>query len=245
MICEHLDLSDETGRGHLKKLLYRIFAQPPLLNYFIVSNTLRLMRRLEGRDTHLVERVAEIIAERCAAHCLPRIQQLLLCSPRILRLLLLSNLFPHLHLPSLPLPASSAIPSCRPARTLRRPLRRPLSDAEPGAATANEAEARGVAGAAGLTVTVAAIADAPAAADVELSPRTKLKQKRYEIQIATVNVKIYERRMALEAAVQVQDFELAAKLKGTVSKFLNFNLLCLLVCFHFVHTLFKFSRRAI
>ena len=61
--CEHLDLSDEAGRGHLKNLLYRILAQPPLHNDLLISNTLRLLHRLEARDSRLVERVAEIIAE--------------------------------------------------------------------------------------------------------------------------------------------------------------------------------------
>ena len=212
MICEHLDLSDEAGRGHLKKLLYRILAQPPLLNDLLVSNTLRLLRRLEGRDTRLVERVAEIIAELRSPS--------LASSPAAAALL-----SAHLAPAPAPAPADAATagvvgnpepspgPDAAPAPSA--PEAQALSDVEPGAATANEAEAGG---AAGLTVTLAEIADAPAAADPELSPRTKLKQKRYEIQIATVKVKIHERRMALEAAVQVQDFELAAKLKGTVFK---------------------------
>ena len=226
MICDHLDLSDEAGRGHLKKLLYRILAQPPLLNDLLVSNTLRLLRRLEGRDTRLVERVAEIIAELRSPS--------LASSPAAA--LLSAHLAPAAPLEAAPAPSDATSPgvvgnpepSHGPDAAPAPSAPEALSDAEPGAATASDAEAGGVSGVVGLTVTVAAIADGAAVADPELSPRTKLKQKRYEIQIATIKVKMHEKRMALEAAVQVQDFELAAKLKGTVCR--NF-----LMQFYYAH----------
>lgn len=232
LICEHMDLSDEAGRGHLKKLLYRILAQPSILNDLLITNTLRLLRRLEGRDNRLVERVAEIIAE---------LRSPSLSSSPTGRLSPVARLALDMDIePIAPAPSASEAPASSTAGGINAQsnpedvvppadivMQLPTNPEEPAAqgatvnaATANDGGAAGEANDVAVPVPLAVnvclsdAAGAPSAADPELSPRTKLKQKKYEIHIASIKVKIHERRMALEAAVQVQDFELAAKLKG-------------------------------